>query len=42
MPRNKGPCSADMGVMTHELEVPGSVTRRPVALVLHYADGPDT
>ena len=39
LPGNKGPCSADMGVMTHELLVPESVTRRPVTLTLGYPDG---
>ncbi|MDQ0092166.1 hypothetical protein [Paeniglutamicibacter psychrophenolicus] len=36
-----GPCTADMAPTTHELEVPESVTRRPVTLALHYSDGPD-
>ncbi|GAA1872644.1 hypothetical protein GCM10009715_19340 [Paeniglutamicibacter psychrophenolicus] len=36
-----GPCSADLAPTTHELELPESVTRRPVTLTLHYADGPD-
>ena len=36
-----GPCSADLAPTTHELLVPESVTRRPVTLALHYAEGPD-